>query len=87
MAVRRGLGPIQVGLVTGSQVWVSGIKLSFVCRCARVRVCMCVCVWTLFCLSLGAETRGTVLTEAAGIEEREREEGGGDLEGQPCWSS
>ena len=78
-----GSGPTQVGLVTGSQVWVTGIKPSFVCWGVG---------WgALSHLSLGAETTGTVLREAAGVEEREREEGGGDLgEGRvfpACWSS
>lgn len=54
------------------------------------------CVWgdgvgALAHLSLGAETKGTVLTEEAGVEQRKREEGGGDLgEGRvfpACWSS
>lgn len=78
-----GSGPTQVGLVTGSQVWVTGIKPSFVCGGMG---------WgALAHLSLGAETKGTVLTEEAGVEQRKREEGGGDLgEGRvfpACWSS
>mgnify|MGYP006996577945 CR=1 FL=1 len=61
----------------------TGIKPSFVCGGVG---------WgSLSHLSLGAETMGTVLREAAGVEEREREEGGGDLgEGRvfpACWSS
>lgn len=33
MAVGWALGPTQVGQVTGWQVWVSGMKPSFVCVC------------------------------------------------------
>lgn len=65
-----GSGPTQVGLVTGSQDWVTGIKPSFVCGGG-------VGWGALSHLSLGAETTGTVWTEAVGVEEREREEGGG----------
>ena len=36
---------------------------------------------TLSSLGLGAETRGILLTEAAGIAKREKEEGGGELGG------
>lgn len=51
------------------------MKLFFVCvgEWGRARV------GTLSSLSLGAETRGTLLTEAAGIAKREKEKGGGEL--------
>lgn len=65
--------------MTGSQVQVSGMKLFFVCAggWGKARA------GTLFCHSLGAETRGTLLIEASGREERERErEGEGIWEGR-----
>lgn len=78
-----GSGPTQVGLVTGSQVWVTGIKPSFVCGGG-------VGWGALSHLSLGAETTGTVWTEAVGLEERKRGRRRGVGEGRvfrACWSS
>lgn len=71
MAVGRALGH-----TGGAGDWVPGLGV-------RNEALLCVCVGggvgarTLFCLSLRTETRGVLLTEAAGIERREREKGGG----------
>lgn len=63
----------------GAQVWVLGMKLSFVCVSGGEKAR----AGTLFCLGLGAETRGTLLTQAAAIEKWERgREMGRDLGGE-----